>query len=775
MSLVERLVFARRPLTLAFFLVATAVLTWQATSLRIDAGFLKLVPVEHEFMQTFLKHREAFGGANRVAVAVIARDGDMFAPEFFETLRQVTDAVFFVPGVDRPQVYSLYTPNVRYLETVEDGLISGNVLPDDFAAGAAEFAEVRENVLKANLVGRLVANDFSGALVSAQLLEFNPNTGERLDYRDVAQALERIRSDFGGADGPTEIHIVGFAQLVGEIAAGATRVALFFGITILLTTVLLFVHTRSVRFTLMTVATALAAMSWQLGALVTLGYGIDPLSILVPFLVFAIGVSHGVQLVGATQAELFRGKEPLPAAKASFRAILLPGIVALASDTVGFVTISLIEVPVIQEIAVSASIGVAAIILTNLGLLPVLLSYAGPGERERHGALIRNRRLQAFWGTLAGITRKRPSLVAIAVAAALVAVSVQYALSVRIGDQHHGAPELRADSTYNRDVAAIVRRFEIGVDVFSVYAETYPEACIEYDLMRLVDRFEWHMHNVEGVQSVAAMSAAVRTVASGLKEGSPKWRTVPRDPYVLAQAGAYIAPSTGLLNSDCSVLPVLIFTEDHRSETVERVVREASGFATEHAHPDLAFRLAGGNVGVMAATNEEVAAAQFPILGYVYGAVVLLCLLFFRSLAATLCIVLPLAAVSLLAYALMAILEIGLKVSTLPVVALGIGIGVDYGIYVYGRLRMYLGEGMDFEAAYRKTLETAGSAVMVTGLTLAAGVATWIAAPLKLQADMGAVLTFMLLVNMIGALFLLPALGVWLIGAGSRRSRERSP
>ena len=271
------------------------------------------------------------------------------------------------------------------------------------------------------------------------------------------------------------------------------------------------------------------------------------------------------------------------------------------------------------------------------------------------------------------------------------------------------------------------------------------------------------MRNVEGVQSVAALSGGVRNVASGLKEGSLKWRTVPRDPYVLAQTGTYVPTGSGLLNADCSAMPVMVYTADHKAVTIERIVDAVKAFNAANPNEDIAFRLASGNVGVMAAVNEEVSASQFPILGYVYAAVIILCLIFFRSLAATVCIVVPLAAVSLLAYALMAALEIGLKVSTLPVVALGIGIGVDYGIYIYGRLRLHLAEGLDFAAAYERTLATAGAAVVLTGLTLAAGVATWIVAPLKLQADMGTVLTFMFLVNMIGAIVLLPSLGAWLI------------
>ena len=210
-------------------------------------------------------------------------------------------------------------------------------------------------------------------------------------------------------------------------------------------------------------------------------------------------------------------------------------------------------------------------------------------------------------------------------------------------------------------------------------------------------------------------------------------------------------------------MPVSVYTTDHKAETIERVIDAVKEFDAANRNERIAFRLASGNVGVMAATNEEVEASQFPILAYVYGAVIVLCLLSFRSISATVCIIVPLAVVSLLAYALMALLQIGLKVSTLPVVALGVGIGVDYGIYIYGRLRTHLEEGLDFAAAYERTLATTGAGVVLTGLTLAAGVATWIVAPLKFQADMGTVLTFMFLVNMVGAVVLLPALGAWLV------------
>jgi predicted RND superfamily exporter protein len=267
---------------------------------------------------------------------------------------------------------------------------------------------------------------------------------------------------------------------------------------------------------------------------------------------------------------------------------------------------------------------------------------------------------------------------------------------------------------------------------------------------------------VDGVQSVFGIGMVAKIINAGWNEGSLKWRELPRNPSTMAQAVTYIDTSTGLLNGECSVMPVYIYTIDHKAETIDRVVAAVKAFNAEHGSDDLKFRLATGNVGVMAATNEAVSEAQFPILMWVFAAIIVLCLVTFRSIKATLSIVVPLSLVSILAYALMAYLEIGLKTSTLPVVALGVGIGVDYGIYIYSRFKSFLGEGLDIQEAYLETLKVTGAGVVFTGITLAMGVATWIFAPIKFQADMGILLTFMFLVNMLGAIILLPALACWL-------------
>ena len=768
----------RLPLVIAFALL-TVCMGWFAAHTRVDASFNKMLPQQHEYIKNFIKYQDQFGGANRVVIALTTKQGSIFTPHFFKALQEVTDEVFYLPGVDRTQVKSLFTPNVRYIEVVEDGFSGGNVIPADFEPTPEGFAKVRENIIKSGKVGQLVANDFSGAIVSAQLLEIDPGTGERLDYTRVSKYLEeKIRSKFSGKDDidvALGVHIIGFAKVIGDISDGAQNVIFFFLISFVITSLLVWIYSRSLRLTIPTIICSSIAVLWQLGALNALGFGLDPLSILVPFLVFAIGVSHAVQMVRAFRMEVFNGLSSLAAAELAFRQILIPGGVALITDTIGFITMLVIKIPIIQELGITASLGVGVIIITNLFLLPIFLSYIKlPGSYStkadwtkapfapRESVAAKTATADRMWRRLLIVTKPRVSIIVILVWFAAGIYGYIKSADVRIGDLQSGVPELRQGSRYNVDSAIITERFSIGVDMISVLVEGGPDACVDYDVVSLMDRFEGVISEVPGVQSVISISSAAKVINSGFNEGSLKWRILPRNPQSLAQAISPIETSTGLLNSNGSVLPILIFLTEHKAETIQGVIAAVKKFRSENVSPKAKFILASGNIGVMAATNEVVAAAQGPILYWVFGTVITLCLITFRSIRATLCIVIPLAIVSFLAYALMAWLEIGLKTSTLPVVALGVGVGVDYGIYLFSKLQNALKRGDYFEDSLYVAYTQTGSAVVFTGLTLAIGVSTWVFSDLKLQADMGLLLGFMFLVNMLGAIILLPAMARWL-------------
>lgn len=760
-------IFTHRFILLWAFIVVSLGLGVSAFNLKIDAGFNKMIPLQHEYMKTFTRYEKTFGGANRILVVLMQKEGEIFNPGFFDALKKVTDDVFFIPGVDRATVSSLFTPNVRFIEVIEEGFTGGNVIPADFQGLPEEFLVVQRNIRKSGMVGRLVANNFKGALVRAELLEIDPNTGAKLDYAQVSKKLEEIRSRYSGPN--LDVHIIGFAKAVSDIRDGASGVIKYFLVAFVITALLLAFYLRSVRLTALALITALAPVLWMLGLLPILGYGLDPLSILAPFLIFSIGVSHAVQMTNVWSQECLQGENALSAAKAAFIKLFVPGSIALIANALGFIVILHIKIAVVQELAITASLGVLLMIITNKMLLPIMLSYS---SRPPKSAV--NNRMERLWGALAGLATRTRAPWVLLFALIVLIWGVWRAADLKTGDLGQGIPELHADSRYNRDNAIITKNFSIGVDVLSVIVQTVDGGCTDFSVMDTIDRFEARMSSVEGVQSVLSLAGQAKIVYAGWNEGNLKWRVLARDPAVLAQSVSPIDTSTGLLNSDCSAMQVLIFTRDHQGETIARIVKEAKSFAARHNSKKVKFLLASGNVGVMAATNEAVDRAEVQMLISLFASIALLCLLTFRSWRAVLCITIPLALVSILCNALMAELEIGLKVSGLAVIALGVGVGVDYGIYLFERLRHGMLMGQSLVEAYYQALLQRGSAAAFTAITMSMGVGTWAFSELKFQSDMGVLLAFMFLINMVAALVLLPALAAFLLKPGRVNEHEQA-
>jgi predicted RND superfamily exporter protein len=753
------LFFSNRKVWSAVFVVVTLILGYQATQIRPDAGFEKMVPLKHPYIQNFLENRNDVQGGNIVNIAVGSKDGDIFSSEYLEALKKVTDDAFFLPGVSRAGMKSLWTKNVQWRAVTEEGFDGGPVIPDSYDGSPVSVDGVKSNVMRSGQIGRLVANDMKSSIVQLPLLEINPETGKKLDYKEFSSGLEVIRDEM--EEQGFNLYITGVAKKLGDMIGGMKAIVVFFAIALVITYALLYSYTRSWRGALAPLICSLVAVVWQLGIMRSLGFGLDPYSILVPFLVFAIGVSHGVQMVNAIVLEAEAGKSLSAAGKAAFLLLAAPGIAALLSDAMGFATLIFIEIHVIQELAIAASIGVAAIIFTNLLLLPMLIPLMGMGERGLKHAAARKEKHSWLTRSCSALTRPGPAKVMIGVAAVLAVLGFVWKQDLKIGDLDKGAPELRPDSRYNQDVAFFSESYSASSDVMVVMVKTPPDMSVSYAVLDAMDRLQWELEQLDEVQGSVSVANVAKFMSTMLNEGNPKWYGLSKDQAFLNNT-VYSVPE-GLISDDTSLSNMIIFLDDHKAETLDRVTSIVDRFNRENGSETVQYLLAAGSAGIEAATNQSIARSQGFMLIFVYSVVSLMVLLTFRSIRAVVCIIIPLGLTSLLCQALMAKLGIGVKVATLPVIALGVGIGVDYGIYVFSSMRSYLRRGFDLETSFERTMMTTGRAVIMTGLTLAVGVFTWIFSPLKFQADMGILLTFMFLLNMLGVMTLLPALTHFLI------------
>ncbi|MEX5321262.1 MMPL family transporter [Pseudomonas shirazica] len=779
----ERLVFNHRLPFLLCMLLATLVLGYMAlTRLELRPSFDKMLPQSHPYIQNYLENRPSLRGlGNAVRVVVENTQGDIFDPGYLQTLRHINDELFLSQGVDRAWVKSLWSPAVRWTEVTEEGFQGGPVMPDGYQGAAGDIEQLRQNIERANIVGSLVARDFKSSMLVVPLLDQDSATGKGLDYHAFSQKLEQLRSQYQ-ASGQYRIHVIGFAKLMGDLIDGLIQVMAFFALAVLTSLLIIYCYTRCVRSTLLVVLCSLTAVVWQLGIVAWLGYAIDPYSILVPFLIFAIGVSHAAQKMNGILQDIGRGTHRQVAARYTFRRLFVAGVTALLADAVGFAVLMLIDIPVIQDLAITASIGVAVLIFTSLLLMPVALSYVGVGHKAAERALhidaraAQHRGFGRLWDLLDRFTERKWASVALLVALALGALGIWGSLQLKIGDLDSGAPELRADSRYNLDNAYITQHYALSSDTFAVMVKTAPEGCLQYQTLVLADRLAWELQQLPGVQTTVSLANAVRQITAGTYEGNPRLNSLQRNQDVLnyaAQQASVNAPE--LFNNDCSLMPVIAYLKDHRADTLAQVAAVAERFAQANSSAEQQFLLAAGSAGIEAATNVVVREANHRMLLLVYLAVTLFCLFTFRSWRATLVAILPLMLTSVLCEALMVAMGIGVKVATLPVIALGVGIGVDYALYLLSVQLHYQRAGLSLAQAYQKAVAFTGRVVGLVGITLAAGVVGWAWSPIKFQADMGLLLTFMFLWNMLGALVLIPALSHFLLRGQAAPAPAEAP
>ena len=878
---IENWFFKFRLPVLAAFVLITIVMAYFAVQIRMDAGFAKQLPNSHSFVKTYYEYQDDLSGTNSITVALRTTEGDIFTKEYLSNLFNLNNTIRYLPGVNQGSMQSLWTPNIRVMRVTEEGfesseVIPGTVIPENLTPEIIE--NIKERILTGGHVGSIVANDFTSSLIKVELTEYNPKTGEKLDYLKLGQEIETIREQY--EIGEYKVEITGFAKMISDIANEAYNVVIFFGLAFFLTVLAVYWYSRSWTLTFLPLICSLTSLIWQFGMLKILGFGLDPLAILVPFLVFAIGVSHGIQQVNQITKEVIEGETAEYAARASFSRLLVPGSMALVTDLVGFGTLILLPIGMIQELGITASIGVAFKIVTNLIMLPLAASYARYNESfatRAQSAISYRQNLMGFFGKLA---RPREAVITLSVSTVLFIGAVYLASERHVGDLHAGAPELRPEARFNQDINEITKRYNVTTDVLVVITEASftggVNPCRSTYVMDAQNNLHWYLENIPGVSKVISLSSIAKRALSGYAEGNLKWSYLPRNEQALGFATSVVDPSTGLINEQCSIMPIYVFTEDHKATTLNTVIssieeynekfRELddtitfktliakpaegtdvipavdslggeetniedllninnpkiftddeftdfgyeNGFNTRNImlgpglinyyrdidsfddnvnymvgdikQSEISFkeffnnnpefesiifesdeiknRLASGSVGIQYATNEVIEKGELPMMIIVYIVIFILVFVTYLDWRATICCTVPLTFATMLGYAFMDLAQIGLKVSTLPVMVLAVGVGVDYAFYIYNRTQTRLKEGMNITEAFEHTFANTGAAVVFTAITLAIGVSTWSFSALKFQADMGSLLTFMFLINMVCAMTTLPALAV---------------
>lgn len=767
-SILERFIFNNRIFIVLICLLLTIFLGIHALKINITASYTSMMPQSNPFIKNYMHYSQDLHGlGNSVRIVVQDKNKTIYNKKYLALLQKINQKVYLLPGVDRSFVRSLWMPVVRWTGITPQGYVGGPVMPDSYNGSAKSIKKLKDNVSKAGIVGSLVGTNQKSSMILLPLLNRYGETGKPLNYKSLTKKLDSIRSL---QTNNIKVHIIGFAELMGDLIRGTTQVAGFFLIAAFLAGVIIYFYTSCLRCAIVILACTSVAVTWQLGILQLLSYSLDPYSVLVPFLIFAIGISHGSQKMNGITQDIGRGTHRYVAARYTFRRLFIPGLTAILADAVGFGVLSIIDIPAIRDLAKEASIGVALLIFTNLILLPIILSYTSVGAKAAKRSIRRQEKPHRLAQILGRLTQRRWAVLLIALALVITGAGLVIRTHLQIGDSGSGAPELWPNSRYNQDVKYISNHYDLSGNRFIVIVQTKPDGLTHFKTLIEMDRLEQRLRALPDVLTTVSAASLARRYTSAEFSGNPKWMTISRNIHTNAVAINDVYDShPALMNLSRSIAPIVVYLKNHRAQTLKNVVATVNAFNKQKNTKNPQFLMAAGRAGVQAAVNESVGQSNLRMLLYVYAAVILLCLITFRSWRATIVAIVPLVVTSILCDALMVILGIGVTVATLPVTALGVGIGVDYALYLLSVQLAWQRAGLPLEEAFRGAFAFTGRIVALVGTTLAAAVITWAWSPIKFQANMGILLAFMFLWNMLGALVLLPSLSAFLLSSEKKR------
>lgn len=753
------LLFHHRKVVLAVVFLVTTFFAYHIPAVKMLSDFASLLPQEHPYIQLHNSIRDTFGGANIINIAVEVEQGTIFTNETLARIHRITQSVDEVSNVNHNLVTSLTHRNTRKIYLTAGGTIQSELYydPQKEKYSDAELATMQSDVQSnPRVYGLLVSPDMKSALIKATL-----NEGE-LRYRVVFDEIQQIRAR-EAADG-VKIYATGHPMMVGWIDSYSDQILQIFLYTILIVLFILIIYSRRLYGIALPLLGMILTSIWGVGFMGLFGYNLDPLMLVVPFLISARSMSHGIQKVERYYLELHLTRDKIAAARNTFNSLFRPGALAIVADAAALALIGLGSVPINDNMAVYASFWALSMVVTVLITIPMMLSLL-PQPKQ---AEIKHTALKGIFRELAVVTATPARSRAVLWTCLLIACVAGYFTSwVQIGEPEPGSPLLYRDHDFNVSSDAINKKFPGSEELFIIARTDENGGLKRPEVVKALRDFQEYMLLDDSLGGAKGLPNLITQVNQMTRNDDPRWAIVPNE---ASDAGGLMymymmsAPIPGALlefiDTDERLANMVFYYKDHTGETIRRAIYMAEkwiadvGSTIEGLHIDLA----GGPVGVTAAIDQEAYQTNLVVVPAVLIMILGFTIWFYGSLHSGVMIFASMGFATILAYASMGLLGMGLNVNTVPMIAVGIGLGVDYAIYMMDRIKEEMQTVHTLQEAVKNAVGTTGVAIAVTASTLIGGIIMWIwISELRFQADAARLLIIMLVLNAFAAMFLVPA------------------
>jgi len=755
-------VTSHRTAVLTLTVVVALAFSYGITRLKGEVLLEEMLPYDHPYLKIMARFFSVFGsGGSGVAIAVTATDGDIFKEPILAKIQQIDKTVASWRETYRVLTVSIGSRSVKVVKPLGDGEIK--VLPlmwPHTPKRPEDIAWLRRDIYSDPIIrGVLASRDGSAALVLTEFKEY-------ISYEHAFALLQTLVRDYSDQD--TTIHIVGFPMLMGWVYSYRIQIATVMAVSVILMILILFLIFRNLTGMAAPMIFALISTAMGLGFIGWTGLNFSPLMYVLAFLVAARMVSHAVQVTCRYIEQLAAGSDRITACYHTIRTMIRPNWAGVTTDAAGFLILIVIKIVLMQQVAIFMTFWMLSVALCSIvtpilcSIMPLAGTHGGWSQDRNHLGLLDK--------ICVGTTRFSigPGRYAVLALVAVVFILCAWpATRLKIGDASPGSPLLWPDHRYNQDQALVDRTFDASSENLVLYFEGEEEAVYDPAVFNTFEAFDRHMKRAlpDIYKSSNAFMGLMKSVNMIMHDGDMVWRQLPHQADImsglvgLTKSHIDVYTQRRYFNDKMSMAQITLFFSDHTSENLLRIRNAADAFFEIHpiSIEKGAFKLAGGRIGMEIAINEEMKRTHAVIDTLVLGTIFILCAVFFRSLIAGLMLTLPLILGNMVAFAYMALTNIGLSINTLPVAAVGVGVGVDFAIYIYNRCMEEFPLGDGWEDSILASIRTSGKAVVFTGLTMILPIMVWyFISDLKFQAQMGIFLAIILATNVMLSITLHP-------------------
>ena len=769
-KLADFIIEKRLWILLAIFAI-TLFFAFKVTGLQVYSKFADLLPQGHPYIKVYNDIRERFGGANTVTMIFQVREGDIFNPTSLQKIRDITDELFYLPAVDRFKISSIAMNTIIDMQLTSGGYEFVPLMFPNVPKTQAEADEVREKLYASVFYGGLVWFDSKKTLISADFFD------DEIEYSKVFKELIRIQAKY--EDDNHILSMAGEPLHLGYVDSYVGSVMRIMLITLVVMLFLFLFYFRSLRGMFIPIIASIISAVWGGGIMVLFGFNLDPLVMVFPFLVAAMAACHSVQVIKRYVEECAGTDDNKTACKRVIEHLMAPGFTGIITDATGIMLIALTPIQILQKVTIICTLWSVATVVIAMFFVPCVLSYMPFPKRsvanlQKRGIFDWGLSLMGRWIPRGG------AWVFIAIYAILLIGGGYLSRTIQVGDAVPGSSLLWPWHRFNQDgfrisfsmpiLSPLLVMMEGEKQYDLVSCEGRQETCGDHFLEMY--RFERHMRETPG-RLVMFTRSIISTFQGGgwlAHEGDPNWFFFPtNDRGLIYSYRRFTQMGTpGTADRFCdpgedTAAVIIIYCRDKMTSTIKAVMGRVTNYIENLSklEPPMRYRLAGGDFGVQAAINEVIEEYQIQTLGWSLLAIFLFCTIVFRSFTAGVILIIPLIVSNIIAFALMATgflwaipTPITITTSTLPVSAVGIGLGVDYGIYLLSRIKEEYKVCQDLNTAITTAMMTTGKAVIYVSTTLTIGILFWVISPLMFQAMMGFFLAVILFLNCAGALFL---------------------